>query len=44
MATWVAHFRVAEGLLAAGLDVNREMFALGNIAPDSGVSDGTPKG
>lgn len=37
MATWVSHFRLAERVLDAGYDFQRAMFALGNIAPDSGV-------
>ena len=37
MATWVAHFRLAEALLDRGLDVDRRLFLVGNIAPDSGV-------
>jgi hypothetical protein len=37
MATWVAHFRLAEALLERGLNVDRKSFLVGNIAPDSGV-------
>jgi hypothetical protein len=37
MATWVAHFRLAEALLERGLNVDRRSFLVGNIAPDSGV-------
>ena len=34
MATWVTHFRVAERLLADGLEADKEAFAIGNIGPD----------
>jgi len=39
MATWIVHLRIAERLLGelAGLDA--AAFALGNIAPDSGIPD-----
>jgi hypothetical protein len=39
MATWITHLRLAENLLGMidGLDVHS--FALGNIAPDSGIPD-----
>lgn len=37
MATWIAHLRVAEGLLKKGYDVDKESFIVGNIGPDSGV-------
>lgn len=39
MATWIAHLRLAENLLGLidGLDV--PMFAIGNVAPDSGIPD-----
>ncbi len=39
MATWIAHLRIAENLLAhiPGLDPGQ--FAIGNIAPDSGMPD-----
>ncbi|NMB67251.1 MAG: hypothetical protein GYA20_00630 [Chloroflexi bacterium] len=40
MATWIVHLRIAERLLGdldAGLD--EAAFALGNIAPDSGIPD-----
>jgi hypothetical protein len=39
MATWIVHLRIAEELLARipGLDPAR--FAIGNIAPDSGIPD-----
>ena len=36
MATWVAHFRMAQAILAQGYDFHRQMFLIGNIAPDSG--------
>jgi len=37
MATWVAHFRLVEALLARGFDLDRKSFLVGNIAPDSGI-------
>jgi hypothetical protein len=39
MATWIAHLRIAENLLAhiPGLDPGQ--FAIGNIAPDAGIPD-----
>ncbi len=37
MATWVAHFRIAEALLQQGFDLECPSFLVGNIAPDSGV-------
>ena len=39
MATWIAHLRIAENLLERipGLDAGQ--FAIGNIAPDSGIPD-----
>ncbi|MHA2475019.1 MAG: hypothetical protein ACXAES_17490, partial [Promethearchaeota archaeon] len=37
MATWGAHFRIAENLLKKYPKLNRELFAIGNIAPDGGV-------
>lgn len=39
MATWIVHLRLAENLLGMieGLDVAQ--FAVGNIAPDSGIPD-----
>jgi hypothetical protein len=39
MATWIAHLRIAENLLEriSGLDPGQ--FAIGNIAPDSGIPD-----
>lgn len=36
MATWVAHFRIAQALLEHGHNFHRQMFLIGNIAPDSG--------
>jgi hypothetical protein len=36
MATWVAHFRIAEALLKQ-FDLDTQSFLVGNIAPDSGV-------
>ncbi|MHA2398509.1 MAG: zinc dependent phospholipase C family protein [Promethearchaeota archaeon] len=37
MATWGAHFRIAENLLKKYPKLNRKLFAIGNIAPDGGV-------
>ena len=39
MATWIVHLRLAENLLDLidGLDV--QQFAIGNVAPDSGIPD-----
>ncbi|MGA9349697.1 MAG: zinc dependent phospholipase C family protein [Anaerolineae bacterium] len=39
MATWIVHLRLAENLLELieGLDAGE--FAIGNIAPDSGIPD-----
>ena len=39
MATWIAHLRLAENLLARIPDLDEGQFAIGNIAPDSGVPD-----
>jgi hypothetical protein len=39
MATWIAHLRIAEGLLVRIPDLDPAQFAIGNIAPDSGVPD-----
>ncbi|MHA2281101.1 MAG: zinc dependent phospholipase C family protein [Promethearchaeota archaeon] len=36
MATWGAHFRIAENILKEYPNLNRAFFALGNIAPDCG--------
>jgi len=44
MATWVAHFRLAEALLEHGFDLDRQMFVMGNIAPDSGVLNAEKNG
>lgn len=39
MASWIVHLRIAENLLTKieGLDI--PLFAIGNIAPDSGIPD-----
>ena len=37
MASWVSHFRIAQALLEQGFDFHRQMFVMGNIAPDAGV-------
>jgi hypothetical protein len=39
MATWVAHLRIAEELLLHIPDLNAAQFAIGNVAPDSGIPD-----
>ena len=37
MATWGAHFRIAENILKEYPMLNRGYFAIGNIAPDCGI-------
>ena len=39
MATWIAHLRIAENLLERILGLDPGQFAIGNIAPDSGIPD-----
>jgi hypothetical protein len=39
MASWVVHFRIAETLLNQISGLNEEKFALGSVAPDSGMPD-----
>ena len=39
MATWIAHLRIAENLLAKIPHLDAGQFAIGNVAPDSGVPD-----
>ena len=39
MATWIAHLRIAEELLAKIPQLDAHQFAIGNIAPDSGIPD-----
>ncbi len=39
MATWIAHLRIAENLLATIPTLDAGQFAIGNIAPDSGIPD-----
>jgi hypothetical protein len=39
MATWIAHLRIAERLLVQLDGLDAAAFALGNIAPDSGIPD-----
>lgn len=39
MATWIAHLRIAESLLGLIPDLSASQFAIGNIAPDSGIPD-----
>jgi len=37
MATWGAHFRIAENLLKKNFNLNRKSFTIGNIGPDCGL-------
>ncbi len=39
MATWIAHLRIAENLLRKMPELDPAQFAIGNIAPDSGIPD-----
>jgi hypothetical protein len=39
MATWIAHLRIAENLLTNITGLDAAQFAIGNIAPDSGIPD-----
>jgi hypothetical protein len=39
MATWIAHLRIAENLLARIPGLDPGQFAIGNIAPDAGIPD-----
>ncbi len=39
MATWITHLRIAETLLHRIPDLETGSFAVGNIAPDSGIPD-----
>lgn len=39
MATWIAHLRIAENLLAHITALDEGQFAIGNVAPDSGIPD-----
>ena len=39
MATWIAHLRIAENLLDEIPHLDAGQFAIGNVAPDSGVPD-----
>ena len=39
MATWMAHLRIAENLLTSIPALDAGQFAIGNIAPDSGIPD-----
>jgi hypothetical protein len=39
MATWIAHLRIAENLLNHIPGLDAAQFAIGNIAPDSGIPD-----
>ena len=37
LATWIAHLRLAEHLIADGLQLDVEAFLVGSVAPDSGL-------
>jgi len=39
VATWIAHLRIAENLLDAFPDLDPYAFAVGSVAPDSGIPD-----
>ena len=39
MASWIAHLRIAENLLREIPALDESLFAVGNIAPDSGIPD-----
>lgn len=39
MATWITHLRIAEALLGSLPNLDPGRFAVGNIAPDSGIPD-----
>jgi hypothetical protein len=39
MATWIAHLRIAENLLGLFPGLDQAGFAVGSIAPDSGLPD-----
>lgn len=39
MATWIAHLRIAENLLEQIPQLDAAQFAIGNVAPDSGIPD-----
>ncbi len=39
MASWIVHLRIAEKLLQGIDGLDTSMFAIGNIAPDSGIPD-----
>ncbi len=39
MATWIVHLRVAEALLPQIETIDPALFAIGNVAPDSGIPD-----
>jgi hypothetical protein len=39
MATWIAHLRLAENLLERIPGLDEAQFAIGNVAPDSGIPD-----
>jgi hypothetical protein len=39
MGTWICHLRIAEKLLERIEGLDPHAFAIGNIAPDSGIPD-----
>jgi hypothetical protein len=44
LATWVAHFRIAENLMNMGLRVSEKEFLVGNIGPDCGLPNDQVEG
>lgn len=43
MCTWIGHLRIAENLLTRIEGLDPAQFALGNVAPDSGIPDAERK-
>jgi hypothetical protein len=39
MATWITHLQVAENMLGLIPGLVEDKFAIGNVAPDSGIPD-----
>ena len=37
MGTWICHLRIAEKLLPHFPELDKTLFAFGNLAPDSGI-------
>jgi hypothetical protein len=40
MGTWICHLRIAEKLLPQFPELDKTLFAFGNLAPDSGIPKG----